>query len=58
MAGSMIGEIITDHRERMLNLKKYYPFSGSWTLHLTSIRMESTVRLIWVIFLWLFCVFY
>ena len=26
MAGSMIGEIITDHRERMLNLKKYYPF--------------------------------
>lgn len=22
----MIGEIITDHRERMLNLKKYYPF--------------------------------
>ena len=22
----MIGEIITEHRERMLNLKKYYPF--------------------------------
>lgn len=26
MADSMIGEIITDHRERMINLKKYYPF--------------------------------
>lgn len=26
MADNMIGEIITDHRERMLNLKKYYPF--------------------------------
>ncbi len=26
MAENMIGEIITDHRERMLNLKKYYPF--------------------------------
>lgn len=26
MAENMIGEIITEHRERMLNLKKYYPF--------------------------------
>ncbi|WP_034210387.1 hypothetical protein [Lachnospira multipara] len=26
MAENMMGDIITDHRERMLNLKKYYPF--------------------------------
>jgi len=26
MAENMIGDIISDHRERMLNLKKYYPF--------------------------------
>ena len=26
MAVTMHGDIISDHRERMLNLKKYYPF--------------------------------
>ena len=26
MAENMTGDIISDHRERMLNLKKYYPF--------------------------------
>ena len=26
MAENMLGDIISDHRERMLNLKKYYPF--------------------------------
>ncbi|MDO5381500.1 MAG: hypothetical protein Q4F06_02090 [Eubacteriales bacterium] len=26
MAENMMGDIIADHRERMLNLKKYYPF--------------------------------
>lgn len=26
MAENMMGDIISDHRERMLNLKKYYPF--------------------------------
>ena len=26
MAENRIGEIITEHRERMLNLKKNYPF--------------------------------
>ena len=26
MAETMLGDIISDHRERMLNLKKYYPF--------------------------------
>ena len=26
MAENMTGDIISDHRERMLNMKKYYPF--------------------------------
>ena len=26
MAENMTGDIISNHRERMLNLKKYYPF--------------------------------
>ena len=39
MAENMIGEIITEHRERMLNLKKYYPFF--------SLRRADMKHLIW-----------
>lgn len=43
----MIGEIITEHRERMLNLKKYYPFSSLLILHFPSLRRADMKHLIW-----------
>lgn len=43
----MIGEIITEHRERMLNLKKYYPFFKLIDTSFPSLRRADMKHLIW-----------
>lgn len=49
MAENMTGDIISDHRERMLNLKKYYPFFRLIDTSFLISRTASTKYLIWAI---------
>ena len=43
----MIGEIITEHRERMLNLKKYYPFFKLIDTSFSQFKEADMKHLIW-----------
>lgn len=49
----LVNDIIADHKERMLNLRKYYPFSNCLRCPSHGLRTVFMTILIWDIFLWL-----
>lgn len=58
MAVNMVNDIVSGHRARMLNLKKYYPFFKLTEISLSQFKdRASTKYLIWDISLWVFYAF-
>ena len=54
----LVNDIIADHKERMLNLRKYYPFFKLSEVSFSWFKDGIYDNLDMDIFLWLSCAFY